>query len=348
MSNGAAVFNSRYSRAVLSKSDWEDHREFIQKHYIENDKTLEDLKVLLKENLGVEVTKHQLEYRCRRWKFRKNCSQTYSRQSQSQSVLKFPPTEAKKGRVKHKSSHDPLAGPPGQKMRTFQDEGINSATYSSFQRSDGPRLCAPDATGAGLTFHQQTLEYNNNIPSPAEQAEAYPTTYTPTGYDDFALARDQDELLEWRGQNDVDVYKPTASNGSQPLSSSSVGFNPMHMGFYASPSSFASGRSPGATRESLHQREYKNTVCAQRSPQAYSASSTNEGIRNEISSYADPSLDQWCPQNSGGPYPIYNTPYSDRYYQESGVSTAQLPYTPHYYFADSLFANHAEPRGTTY
>ncbi|RVD87799.1 uncharacterized protein DFL_002009 [Arthrobotrys flagrans] len=288
MSSGAAVFNSRYSRAVLSKSDWEDHREFIQKHYIENDKTLEDLKVLLKENLGVEVTKHQLEYRCRRWNFRKNYSQAYPRQSQNQNVLKFPPTEvAKKGRVKQKASCEPQLSPIRQKP--------------------------PASNVNGLSSYPALLDYDDRLAGAPKQAEIYSTTQE-TSYDYWRSVRGQDERFDTRHvRHEVDEYKPLIdSHDHQPLFSSSPGFDPVeYSGHKRSPLD----QSFETSRELQHeQRDYKNNYWLQRFSQEYPNANTNNKLRNELLPYLDTGFNTW--PLSAPPYQLYdsssmNSPWDD-------------------------------------
>ncbi|KAF3135448.1 hypothetical protein TWF703_005992 [Orbilia oligospora] len=265
MSSGAAVFNSRYSRAVLSKSDWEDHREFIQKHYIENDKTLEDLKVLLKDNLGVEVTKHQLEYRCRRWKFRKNYSQAYPRQSQNQSVLKFPPVEAKKGRVKQKASCEPQPGP----------------TFSS----------SPPASNDNSLSSYAALQGYDDRPSGAlKQDEIYSSTQG-NSYNPLLSVRGQDELLDTRRapRHELDEYKSTGLHDSQLLFNSSTEYNPSQ---YVGHSTSPLDQSFETSMESLHMRDRKNDTLQRQYAQEYPNLNT-ANFRNDLTPYLDTGYNTW-------------------------------------------------------
>ncbi|KAF3107576.1 hypothetical protein TWF102_006958 [Orbilia oligospora] len=90
------VFTKHYKRVVLSKAEWEDCREFIREHYLEKGATLKDLVSLLKKEFEVEVTKYQLEYRCRSWKYRKNFSGIDTRRAERQSTIRYSPTKTKK------------------------------------------------------------------------------------------------------------------------------------------------------------------------------------------------------------------------------------------------------------
>ncbi|EGX47623.1 hypothetical protein AOL_s00083g131 [Orbilia oligospora ATCC 24927] len=289
MSSGAAVFNSRYSRAVLSKSDWEDHREFIQKHYIENDKTLEDLKVLLKDNLGVEVTKHQLEYRCRRWKFRKNYSQAYPRQSQNQSVLKFPPVEAKKGRMKQKASCEPQPGPTRQKVRMPQDDGAsgpNFATHGFCQFSSSP----PASNDNGLSSYAALQGYDDRPSGALKQDEIYSSTQG-NSYNPLLSVRGQNELLDTRRapRHELDEYKSTGLHDSQLLFNSSTEYNPSQ---YVGHSTSPLDQSFETSMESLHLRDRKNDTLQRQYAQEYPSLNT-ANFRNDLTPYLDTGYNTW-------------------------------------------------------
>ncbi|KAK6520808.1 hypothetical protein TWF506_001051 [Arthrobotrys conoides] len=290
MSSGAAVFNSRYSRAVLSKSDWEDHREFIQKHYIENDKTLEDLKVLLKDNLGVEVT---------RWKFRKNYSQAYPRQSQNQSVLKFPPVEAKKGRVKQKASGEPQASPNRQRVRMPQDDcasGPSIAAHSFCQFSSSP----PASNDNGLPSYPALLGYDDRPTGALKQDEIYSSTQG-TSYNPLFSVRGQDEMLDTRRarRHELDEYKSIDPHDPQMLFGSSAEFDPTE---YSGHSTSPLDRHFEASMESLHLEDSKHNLC--RGPQEYPNLNTTS-FRNELAlaPYLDTGYNTW--PLSAPPFP-YN------------------------------------------
>ncbi|KAK6536876.1 hypothetical protein TWF281_001085 [Arthrobotrys megalospora] len=324
MSSGSAVFNSRYSRAVLSKSDWEDHREFIQKHYLENDKTLEDLKVLLKKDLGVEVTKHQLEYRCRRWKFRKNCSQTYPRQSQNQSVLKFPTIESKKSRLKQRGLCEPQTGLASEKIRTPQDNdtGIpNLTTPTSCQFSNDFLL----SDVADLSSYPTMLNGHDGYTGTPKQAEVY-SSIQKTSYNSL--------LSDGREPYEVEDYKPTNPHGSQPLCGSPSGFDSVE---YHGDSRLPFGQNIETIRGSLQQRDFKSNVWPQRLSEENPIFNANGAFRNDIPSSLDPNPNTWALPNAaygGFPYQDYDEwagPTSTRWIYsqpESDVCAAPLLHLP--------------------
>ncbi|KAK6351470.1 hypothetical protein TWF718_004630 [Orbilia javanica] len=302
MSGGAAVFNSRYSRAVLSKSDWEDHREFIQKHYIENDKTLEDLKVLLKENLGVEVTKHQLEYRCRRWKFRKNYSQAYPRQSQNQSVLKFGPVEAKKGRAKPKASCESPTSPDRQAVRVPQEDGIRpSSPYASHVFSHS-RPFVPGLHGPSLPRLADDIGY-----------PMYLGPRSCIGSEDVYSTQDQNGNKLLRNIPEIDAL----SLASYDSSLYRVPSPELDQVDYSERSSSPLHRTFETSLESRHeQMDPKYDLWFQKYVQGHLGSNPNSNVRNSVAPYLDSSYNTWP---LSAPHPFYDSTTGMDNWEEPGL-----------------------------
>ncbi|KAF3138984.1 hypothetical protein TWF569_008679 [Orbilia oligospora] len=122
------VFNEKHTMAALSTAEWEKYQKFIREEYLGRNTTLEGVILLLKQNFELEVTKNQLEYRCRLWNYRKNLSTTDPRQAERESIIKFSPTKRKKELVKleHKK---PYKCPKVASPATLNTATLNTSEF---------------------------------------------------------------------------------------------------------------------------------------------------------------------------------------------------------------------------
>ncbi|KAK2600016.1 hypothetical protein QQS21_005250 [Conoideocrella luteorostrata] len=133
----------------LLEEEWQSLKDLLHVHYIQENKTLETVRKVMREQHGLVLTQKQLTNRFSKWKFKKNVKQseaerfigiaeTTSEHAEA-SVEGVRVTAAKRKRwekrARNKSPHEGLqSSTPGQQL---SPRGFNSAETNTGQNDDG-------------------------------------------------------------------------------------------------------------------------------------------------------------------------------------------------------------------